>query len=132
MYEATMEERKELANRIHRLNSLFTLDYLDDLKKAEEEKAAAKRMTEENSDKITVMVMTGDWNAKVTLGCMKDCMDIIKFLADKEKQVLGWQMDAINAMLNRANEEKEYDFSMPTAISDVLGIRYLKKEEKEA
>ena len=39
MYEATMEERKVLANRIHRLNSLFTLDYLDDMKQAEQEEA---------------------------------------------------------------------------------------------
>ena len=127
MYEATMEERKALANRIHKLNSLYTMDYLDDLKKAAEEEAEAQKIKEENSDEIVIMVMTGSQNAKVTLGCMEDCIKIIKFLANKDETVYGWQMEGINAMLNQANKDHEYDYSMPTAISDVLGIRYLEK-----
>ena len=127
MYEATMEERKALANRIHKLNSLYTMDYLDDLKKAAEEEAECKRIMEENTDEVICMVMTGNQNAKVTLTCMEDCMKVIKFLSNKDETVYGWQLKGINAMLDQANEDHEYDYSMPTAISDVLGIRYLEK-----
>ena len=54
-------------------------------------------------------------------------MKVIKFLANEDEVVYGWQLDGINAMLNRANDDKEYDYSMPTAISDVLGIRFYEK-----
>lgn len=125
MAEVTREERKALAARIAKLNYLYTDEYLADLAKDEEEKAKAKAM--KDSDEICCMVMTGEWNAKVTLDCMKSCVEVIHYLLNDDEVVESWQMAGITAMLDKSNEENSFDYSLPQAISDVLGIRFLKK-----
>ncbi len=127
MSEVRMEARKELAKRIAALNYLFTSEYLQEIGKAEEEKKIAEKMKNEESNEFRCIVMTGDWNAQVDLDCMKSCVEIIKYLTDENEAVEGWQMAGIKAMLDQSNEDRSYDYSMPQAISDVLGIRFLKK-----
>ena len=123
--EATMEQRKELAGRIHRLNSLFTIEYLEELENGKKEQEAVQKMKEGGEPEI--MVLTADWNAKVNLDGMRDCMDVIKYLSNEENEVYLWQLAGINAMLDQSNADKSFDYSLPTAISDVLGIRFMKK-----
>ena len=127
MSEVTMEERKALARRIASLNYVYTDEYLQELAKAEEEKKAAEAMKNDSSDEFHCMIMTGDWNAHVNLDCMKSCVEIIHYLTDEKEEVCPWQMAGITAMLDKSNEEHGYDYSMPQAISDVLGIRFIKK-----
>ena len=127
MSEITMEERKALARRIAALNYVYTDEYIQELAKAEEEKMAAEAMKNEPTNEFRCMVMTGDWNAHVNLECMKNCVEIIHYLTKEEEVVEPWQMAGITAMLDKSNEEHGYDYSMPQAISDVLGIRFIKK-----
>lgn len=58
---------------------------------------------------------------------MKSCVEIIHYLTSEEEVVAPWQMAGITAMLDKSNEEHSFDYSMPQAISDVLGIRFIKK-----
>lgn len=125
MAEVKMEDRKALAGRIAKLNYLYTDDYLKELDHSKEEKAKAEAM--KDSDEICCMVMTGEWNAKVSLDCMKSCVEVIHYLLNNEEVVESWQMAGITAMIDKSNEENSFDYSMPQAISDVLGIRFLKK-----
>ena len=125
MAEVTREERKALAGRITKLNYLYTDEYLKELAKGEEEKARAKAM--KDRDEFCCMVMTGDWNAKVDLDCMKSCVEVIHYLLNDDEAVESWQMAGITAMIDKSNEENSFDYSLPQAISDVLGIRFLKK-----
>lgn len=126
MAEITMEERKALATRITKLNYLFTADYLKELANKEEEEKKAREA--EEKDEFTCIVMTGDWNAKVNLDCMKSCVEVIDYLINEDDEpVEAWQFAGITAMLNKANEEHSFDYSMPQAISDILGIRFMKK-----
>ena len=127
MSEVTMEARKDLARRIATLNYYYTAEYLQELTTAEKEKKAAEAMKSEQTDEFRCMVMTGDWNAHVNLECMKNCVEIVNYLTDKEEVVELWQLAGITAMLDKSNEEHSYDYSMPQAISDVLGIRFVKK-----
>lgn len=127
MSEVTMEARKDLARRIAILNYYYTAEYLQELTTAEKEKKAAEAMKSEQTDEFRCMVMTGDWNAHVNLECMKNCVEIVNYLTDKEEVVELWQLAGITAMLDKSNEEHSYDYSMPQAISDVLGIRFMKK-----
>ena len=127
MSEVMMEERKALARRIASLNYVYTNEYIQELEKAEEEKKAAEAMKNDPSDEFRCMVMTGDWNAHVNLDCMKSCVEIIHYLTNEEEVVESWQMAGITAMLDKSNEDHSYDYSMPQAISDVLGIRFIKK-----
>lgn len=127
MSEVTMEARKDLARRIATLNYYYTAEYLQELTTAEKEKKAAEAMKSEQTDEFRCMVMTGDWNAHVNLECMKNCVEIVNYLTDKEEVVELWQLAGITAMLDKSNEEHSYDYSMPQAISDVLGIRFMKK-----
>ena len=126
MKEITKQDRKDLATRISRMNYLFTSEYIEELRKIEEEKKAVEAA--KNSDKQVVVVMTGEWNAQVDLDCMKACVEIIDYLMnDDECDLTYWQLSGINAMLDASNEEGEVNYSMPQAISDCLGIRFLKK-----
>ena len=127
MSEVTMETRKDLARRIATLNYYYTDEYLQELAKAEEEKKAAEEMKNDPTDEFRCMVMTGDWNAHVNLECMKNCVEIIHYLTNEEEVVEPWQLAGITAMLDKSNEEHSFDYSMPQAISDVLGIRFIKK-----
>ena len=127
MSEVTMEARKDLARRIAILNYYYTAEYLQELTTAEKEKKAAEAMKSEQTDEFRCMVMTGDCNAHVNLECMKNCVEIVNYLTDKEEVVELWQLAGITAMLDKSNEEHSYDYSMPQAISDVLGIRFMKK-----
>ena len=79
-----------------------------------------------DNDDFCCMIMTGEWNAKVTLDAMKTCVEVIDFLIDKDEEVLAWQGAGITAMLDKAHEEHEFSYDLPQAISDILGIRFLK------
>lgn len=126
MPKFTKEDRKNLMTRICKLNMIFTEEYLNELKTAEEEKKKAEELKKTETDEIRCVVMTGDWNAQVDLDCMKTCAEIIGYLRDEENEVEAWQLAGINAMMDKSNEEHSVDYSMPQAISDVLGIRFMK------
>lgn len=128
MKEITMAERKELAARMAKLNFYYTEEYIAEVAKAEEEKKKAEAMKE--SGEFCCMIMTGDWNAHVDLDCMKECCEVIRYLNNEDEDVEAWQYMGIMAMLDQANEDRCFDYSMPQAISDILGIRFSKKDQK--
>ena len=128
MSDITKETCRALATRIARMENLFTAEYIQELAKAEQEKKAAEAMKNEPGDEFKCIVMTGDWNAQVDLDCMKSCVEIIAYLTEDDCDLQDWQLAGITAMLDKANENHSVDYSMPQAISDVLGIRFLKKE----
>ena len=127
MDEITMENRKDLARRIATLNYYYTAEYLQELDKAEQEKKAAEELKNGQVDEFRCMILTGDWNAQVDLDCMKSCVEIIRYLIDEKEVVEAWQVAGITAMLDKSNEEHCFDYSMPQAISDVLGSSLQKK-----
>lgn len=129
MMEMNREERVALAGRISKLNYLFTADYIKALAVKSEEEKKAEAMKEK--DEFCCMIMTGDWNSKVVLDCMKSCVEVIDFLLNDKEEVLQWQGAGITAMLDKANEEHEFDYSLPQAVSDILGIRFTKNVEKD-
>lgn len=123
----TKEVRMKLMTRICKLNMIFTEEYLNELKTAEEEKKKVEELKETERDELCCMVLTGEWNANVDLDCMKTCAEIIGYLRDEENDVEAWQLAGINAMMDKSNEEHSVDYSMPQAISDILGIRFMQK-----
>lgn len=125
--EATMEQRRELAVRIHKLNSLFTREYLAELKNQKKEQEAIKKLESDSSSEIKCMALTADWNASVDLDCMTECIEVIDYLQNEEEPVELWQLAGINAMIDQSNKDRSFDYSLPQAISDMLGIRFLKK-----
>ena len=126
MAKLTKEDRHNLIGRICMMNTIFIKEYREELLKAKEEKKKAEEMMKEESDEIRCMVMTGDWNAKVDLDCIKTCSEIFDYLYDEENDVEPWQLIAINAMMDKCNEDNSVDYALPQAISDVLGIRFMK------
>lgn len=126
MAKFTKEDRHNLIGRICKMNMIFTEEYLKELETAEQEKKKAEELKKTETDEIRCVVMTGDWNAQVDLDCMKTCAEIIGYLRDEENDVEAWQLAGINAMMYKSNEEHSVDYSMPQAISDVLGIRFMK------
>ena len=127
MKESTKETRINLITRICKMNMLFQIEYFEDLKKAEEEQKQAEELKKSESDDIQVMLMTGDWNAKVSLDCMKSCAEVCDYLREEKNELYEWQAKAITAMIDQAKEDESYPYDMPQAISDILGIRFMKK-----
>ena len=125
--EATMEQRRELAVRIHKLNSLFTREYLAELENQKKEQEAIKKLESDSSSEIKCMALTADWNASVDLDCMTECIEVIDYLQNEEEPVELWQLAGISAMICQSNKDHSFDYSLPQAISDVLGIRFLKR-----
>ena len=117
-----MKTRKETINRMHKLMSLITMEYLEDLEKAEEQRKACEEA--EKSDKLVITVLTGESNAKVMLNIMKEIKKVIDFMKDEENEVENWQRAGINAMFDQVNEEKVIPYDLAYAVSGIIGTAF--------
>ena len=114
-----MKTTKETLERMCKLMSVMTLEYLADLEKAEEEREACEE-AEKNDDPV-VIVLTGKTNAQMMLEYMKELRKGIKFMKDEENEVENWQLAGINAMFDQVNEDKCVPFDIVYAIGGILG-----------
>lgn len=110
----------ETAKRLYRLNAIYTNDYLSDLEKIEEEKKEIESVKE--NDEVICVLLTGEQNAKVTLRCMKDCINAVKALKKHQDELDNddqWILAGINGMLDNA-DENGYNFDLPYVILKML------------
>lgn len=119
------EARKETGRRIQRLTYWFTEEYLKELENKKREDAAVEEMQAEgDTGEIKCMVLTAEGNAKVMLSCITECIRAVNILKNVEEDVDDWMLAGINAMLNKANEDREIPFDMPTAICGLLCAQF--------
>lgn len=117
-----MRTRKETINRMHKLMSIMTLEYLSDLDKAEEERKACEEA--EKSDHLVITVLTGEGNAQVMLNIMKEIRKVIDFMKDEKNEIENWQLAGINAMFDQVNEDNSIPFDLAYAVSGILGTAF--------
>lgn len=121
------DERKKLAKRLQRVTFWFTGEYVKELANKEKEDAAVKAMqTEPDDGQIKCMVLTAENNAKVMLGCIKELVQAVDILTDREEDVDDWMLAGITAMLDKCNEQKVIPFDLPTSICGLLGAEWRK------
>ena len=117
-----MKTTKETLERMHKLMSVVTLEYLADLEQAEEERKACEEA--EKNDDLVVVVLTGKTNAQVMLDIMKEIRKGINFMKDEKNEVENWQLAGINAMFDQCNEDKCIPFDIAYAVNGILGIAF--------
>lgn len=121
------DERKKLAKRLQRVTFWFTGEYVKELANKEKEDAAVKAMQAEPDDgQIKCMVLTAENNAKVMLECIKELVQAVDILTDREEDVDDWMLAGITAMLDKCNEQKVIPFDLPTSICGLLGAEWRK------
>ena len=117
-----MKTRKETITRLHVMMSILSMEYMDNLSKAEEEQKACEEAKKSGELKITVL--TGDWNAKVMMDCMKETRKAIEYMKNDDNDIEEWQLAGINAMFDTVNATGNLPFDLPTAICGILGTDY--------
>lgn len=121
------DERKKLAKRLQRVTFWFTGEYVKELANKEKEDAAVKaRQAEPDDGQIKCMVLTAENNAKVMLECIKELVQAVDILTDREEDVDDWMLAGITAMLDKCNEQKVIPFDLPTSICGLLGAEWRK------
>ena len=119
-----MKCRKETITRMRLALANLSIEYMNDLEKAEQEREACKKA--EESGEFTIMVLTGEQNAKVMLDCMKDMKEAIDFMNNTDRDVENWQLAGINAMFDQCNSEGIIPFDIGTAVCGILGTQFYK------
>lgn len=108
---------KVIMDRVARMNMAYTKEYIKELSNCEKEQEEVKKaMNVENS----VVVLTADWNSKVCLDCMKECVKIHDYLIAHGEDVEEWILAGINGMINKVNEDNEIPFDLPYVIYKML------------
>lgn len=120
----TMKCRKETLKRMKMALANLSIEYMNDLEKAEEERKACEKAKE--SGELVVMILTGEQNAKVMLECMKDMKEAIDFMSNTDRDVENWQLAGINAMFDQCNAERVIPFDIGTAVCGILGTQFYK------
>ena len=82
--------------------------------------------TEPDDGQIKCMVLTAENNAKVMLECIKELVQAVDILTDREEDVDDWMLAGITAMLDKCNEQKVIPFDLPTSICGLLGAEWRK------
>lgn len=119
-----MKCRKETLKRMKMALANLSIEYMNDLEKAEEERKACEKAKE--SGELVVMILTGEQNAKVMLECMKDMKEAIDFMNNTDRDVENWQLAGINAMFDQCNAERVIHFDIGTAVCGILGTQFYK------
>ncbi|MEY8418869.1 hypothetical protein AALA83_06245 [Oscillospiraceae bacterium 44-5] len=124
--EASMEQRREVARRLQRVTYCYTVEYVNEMDNKVKEDAAVKAMQDAATEggEIKCMVLTAENNARVMMSCMKDLIQAINILTDKEQDVDVWMLAGITAMLDKVSELRVIPFDLPTSICGLLGAQY--------
>lgn len=119
--ENKMKTREETLHRLRHALASLAMDYMDDLKTAELERAIA-RTKEENGEPFC-MIMTGENNAKVVLSTMKDIKKGIECMTKlKDDEIANWQLAGLNAIFDQCNADHEIPYDLGVAVCGILGI----------
>lgn len=83
---------------------------------------ACKKATE--SGEPVIMISAAEGNAKCMKSCMKDTVEVINFLRNKEnlEYLEPWQLAGAEAMFNQCSEDNVIPFDLPAALMAVLGM----------
>jgi uncharacterized UPF0160 family protein len=119
-----MKCRRDTIKRMRIALANFSMEYLDDLQKAEKEREICEKAKE--SDTQVCIVLTGKQNAEVMLECMKDMKKAIEFMTNADNDVENWQLAGINAMFDQCNAEHIIPFDIGTAVCGILGTEFYK------
>jgi len=119
-----MKCRKETLKRMKMALANLSIEYMNDLEEAEQEREACKKA--EESGELTIIVLTGEQNAAVMLECMKDMKEAIDFMSNTDNDEENWQLAGINAMFDQCNTECIVPFDIGTAVCGILGTQFYK------
>ena len=120
-----MKTRKETIERMQRILANLSIEYMNDLEKAEKERKACEKA--KASGEPVCVILTGEQNAEVMLSCMKDFKEAIEFMQNDDMDVDPWQLAGINAMFDQCNADCILPFDIGTAVCGILGTQYFKK-----
>ena len=123
---ATKEERRETAKRLQRLTYCYTKEYVREMDNKKREDAAVKEMQDAATEggEIKCMVLAAENNARVMMNCITDCIAAVDILVSMERDVDGWMIAGINAMLDKVWESHTIPFDLPISICGLLGTQY--------
>lgn len=116
-----INEKKERAlERLYKLSYFFSNEMFVYIKEEGEFKKKYKEAKE--CDKPVIMVSTATNNKECMQRCLQATNEVINYLRKKEnaEYLENWQLDGINAMLDRCKESIPFD--LPYAIQAVLGM----------
>ena len=82
--------------------------------------------TEPDDGQIKCTVRNAENNGKVMLECIKELVQAVDILTDREEDVDDWMLAGITAMLDKCNEQKVIPFDLPTSICGLLGAEWRK------
>ena len=115
---ATKAERRETAKRLQRLTYCYTKEYVREMDNKKREDAATE------GGEIKCMVLAAENNARVMMNCITDCIAAVDILVSMERDVDGWMIAGINAMLDKVWESHTIPFDLPISICGLLGTQY--------
>ena len=98
-----MKTREETIHRLRHALASLAMDYMDDLKTAEMERAIAK--TKEENGEPFCMIMTGECMTKL-----------------KDDEIANWQLAGLNAIFDQCNADHEIPYDLGVAVCGILGI----------
>ena len=124
--EASMEQRREVARRLQRVTYCYTVEYVNEMDNKVKEDAAVKAVQDAATEggEIKCMVLTAENHARVMMSCMKDLIQAVNILTDKEQNVDVWMLAGITAMLDKVSELRVIPFDLPASICGLLGAQY--------
>lgn len=116
------EERCQVIRRIRRLTAWFAEEMMDQEEKGRKAREEFEKACAGEPGKQILMVDCHTGNAKCMKDCMKACIRADRYIRDKENEVDDWQLAGINAMFDKANENRTIPFGLPYAINGILLI----------
>ena len=113
---------KKLLDKVYRLNYWFCNEMLTEEQHMAEFEDACKKATE--SGEPVIMISAASGNAQCMKNCMKDTVEVINFLRNKEnlEYLEPWQLAGAEAMFNQYSEDNVIPFDLPAALMAVLGM----------
>lgn len=114
------EKKRRALDRLYKLSYFFSNEMLTHI---EEEKEFERKCKEaEEKGEAVIMISAATNNKNCMQNCLRATNEAINYIRKKEnaEYLEIWQLDGINAMLDRCKEEIPFD--MPYAIQATLGM----------
>lgn len=119
MVELT-ESRKKAIKRTEKLVYFFASFMLDEEAKRDEERETFEKAVAEG--KQVMIVSCAENNIRCMHNCMKESVEVAKYLKNKEVEIEEWQLAGINAMYEACDKENgvEIPHDLPYVIKGLL------------
>ena len=116
------EGKRRSLDRLYRLSYWFSNEMFKYIAEEEELEKKCKEAAENGTTVILVSAATN--NKRCMQGCLQATNEAINFLRKKENEdsLEMWQLDGINAMLDRCKKDECIPFDIPYAIQGILGM----------